>query len=532
MTRLVALVLVMMIAATSVPGAVNAQTEVDERAAADRAVELSWYESVGDVNALYDLIHPDVHSVIPRAAVIGWYQNDFFPLGPGVATVTGVRFVEWTWEVTGQTYPYTAEVSFLQPFADGSVADEVVRLVQDASGEWRWFFGRSREFVDEQIARYAPLPPSIGAGVSIVDVVIEDLDVFWSNSFAASGQGYTSPSVVAFETFATSACGSFDAGMVPAFYCPAEETIYYTPDWFVDLELDIGDFAWVTVMAHEWGHHVQTPLGLRASVGNAHELQADCLAGAYAKDAETRGLLDPGDVTEAVVIAAVSGDPFGLPQDTPGAHGTSDDRIKAFMRGHLDGFTGCKLPISGGSSAGGNAPIRGDSPSSRPSAADDDLAELLPQERDVPADLEMTADRERRLGQVAENYIDPEETEDLFTEWEWDGNVTRTFEGDGRESGITYIYVSIHRFGSSSGASRALDYSVDNQLASTDASEVSIAPVGDRARAMTITSGASDEITIYTQQDNVLIRVTVVSMDDDPQEEALSIAEECLRKAD
>lgn len=46
MTRLVALVLVMIIAGTSVSGTVDAQSEVDERAAAETAVELSWYESV------------------------------------------------------------------------------------------------------------------------------------------------------------------------------------------------------------------------------------------------------------------------------------------------------------------------------------------------------------------------------------------------------------------------------------------------------------------------------------------------------
>lgn len=532
MTRLVALVLIMLIVVTSVPVTVNAQTEMDTRAAADTAVELSWYESVGDVNALYDRIHPDVHSVIPRAAVIGWYQNDFLPLGPGVAMVTGVRFVEWTWEVTGQTYPYTAEVSFRQSFANGSVADEVVRLVQDANGEWRWFFGRSREFVEEQIARYAPLPPSVGTGASPVDVAIEDVNTFWSNSFAAANLTYESPDVVAVETFGSSACGAFDVSTGPAFYCPVEQAIYYAPLWFSEFERGFGDFAWVTVMAHEWGHHVQTLLGLRASVGNRYELQADCLAGAYARDAATRGLLDPGDITEAVGVSATYGDPFGLPQDTPGAHGTSDDRITAFFQGYINGFIGCDLPISVGSTAGSDRATGGDSSSSRSAAADDDLAELLPQGRDVPADLEMTGDRQRRLGQVAANYIDPVETEELFAQWEWDGNVTRTFEGDGGESGITYIYVSIHRFGSSSGASRALDYSVDDQLASTDASEVSVSSVGERARAMAITSGTSDEITIYTHQGNVLVRVTVSSADEDPLEEALTVAEVCLRKAE
>jgi len=47
MTRLLALVLILMIAVSNAPIAVNAQTDADELAAAEMAVELSWYESVG-----------------------------------------------------------------------------------------------------------------------------------------------------------------------------------------------------------------------------------------------------------------------------------------------------------------------------------------------------------------------------------------------------------------------------------------------------------------------------------------------------
>ena len=525
MARIVALVLIMVIAANGLPITGNSQTTVDEQAAMDTAVELSIYESEGNVNALYDRIHPDVHSVVPRAAVIGWYQNDFLPLGPGVAEVTGIRFLEWTWEVTGETYSQTAEVSFTQPFANGSVANDVVRLVQDANGEWRWFFGRSREFVEEQIARYAPVPPSVGAGVSVVDIAVDDVDTFWSNSFAAANRAYESPDVVAFESERTTDCGSFDVSTGPAFYCPPEQTIYYAPLWFSEFESGIGDFAWVTVMAHEWGHHVQTLLGLRATVGNRHELQADCLAGTYAKDAQTRGLLDQGDVTEAVNISTIFGDQPGLPQDTVGAHGTSDDRITAFFRGYLDGFIGCDLPISGGS------PVENDQVGGRSSAPADDLADVLPEERDVPAGLELVSDRQRSLGQVAANYIDPAETEQRFERWEWEGNVTRTFEGDGGATGITYVYVSIHRFGSSSGAARALEYSVDDQMASTEAEEISIAPIGDQARALAINSSASDELTLYVQDGGVLVRVTVTSIGNDPEEVALEIAQGSVRKA-
>jgi hypothetical protein len=317
----------------------------DAQDAAVVAVELSALEAAWDFNTLYDRIHPDAHAQIPRAAVIGWFQNEFAPRGPGVSTVTAVNFVSWTWAVTGQTYPYTAEVSFIQPFADGTVVEDVVRLVQDQNGEWRWFFGRSREFVNQQIARYVPAVPVATQNQSILDGVLQDIDTYWAISFAASGKTYTSPRVVDISQGGNSSCGYIDPNEGPGFYCALDQTIYISIDWFVYYDDQVGDFAWITILAHEWGHHVQAMSGSYAGTGNKHELQADCLAGSYALDAETRGLLEPGDVTEAVVVAATSGDMVGFPQDQPGAHGTSDERISALMRGYLDGFVGCGITI-------------------------------------------------------------------------------------------------------------------------------------------------------------------------------------------
>ncbi|HEV2087713.1 MAG TPA: neutral zinc metallopeptidase, partial [Cryptosporangiaceae bacterium] len=324
MSRHVIVLILLLIAVAPLRSPAIAQFASDEEAAADTAVALSYLEAVGDFNALYDRIHPDAHAVIPRAAVIGWYQNEFAPLGPGVATVTGVRFVEWTWPVTGQTYPYTAEVSFQQPLADGTVLEDVVRLVQDRTGEWRWFFGRSREFVEEQIAKYVPQVPAVGDS-SVIGFVVADLNTFWSISFGAAGRTYVAPNVVPTYGPSSSSCGFIDPYLSPAAYCPIDQTVYYTPDWFDYFDYTIGDFAWITILAHEWGHHVQSLEGQYAGPRSEHELQADCLAGSYARDAATRGVLDPGDVTEAVAISAVGGDPVGLPQDEPGAHGTSDE---------------------------------------------------------------------------------------------------------------------------------------------------------------------------------------------------------------
>lgn len=130
-----------------------AQEGSAEQQAAATAVDLSELEATGAFDALYNRLHPDAQAIIPREAVVGWYATDFAPLGPGAATVTGVTVIDWTWGVTGQTYSNTAEVAYEQPFADGSVVEDVVRLVE-SDGEWRWFFGRSREFVDGQIARF------------------------------------------------------------------------------------------------------------------------------------------------------------------------------------------------------------------------------------------------------------------------------------------------------------------------------------------------------------------------------------------
>lgn len=220
MYRLVVLVLLFSQWMIVQPFPAVAQATSDAEAAAIVAVELSALEASSDFNSLYDRIHPDAHAEIPRAAVIGWFQNEFAPRGPGVSTVTGVNFVSWTWPVTGQIYPYTAEVSFTQPFADGTVVEDVVRLVQDRNGEWRWFFGRSREFVDEQIARYVPAVPVETQNQSIVDAVIEDINTYWAISFAAGNRPYVAPAVVDLSSGGYSSCGYMNPNESPDITAP------------------------------------------------------------------------------------------------------------------------------------------------------------------------------------------------------------------------------------------------------------------------------------------------------------------------
>ena len=78
------------------------------------------------------------------------------------------------------------------------------------------------------------------------------------------------------------------------------------------------------------------------------ELQADCYAGVWGHFAQSRGLLDPGDVDEGLNAAAAIGDDR-LQRMARGevipetfTHGSSADRVRWLRRG-MDGGTieGC-----------------------------------------------------------------------------------------------------------------------------------------------------------------------------------------------
>jgi hypothetical protein len=150
----------------ALPVAIGQRDNPDAEAAAAAARALSRLEAEGDFDALYDRMHPDAQAIIPREAVVGWYGEYLADKETAELTVTDIQFVDWTWPVTGVTYPDTAEISFVQPFQEnGSWTDvsDVIRLVE-YDGEWRWFFGRSSEFVEEQIAKYASSSPSGSSG--------------------------------------------------------------------------------------------------------------------------------------------------------------------------------------------------------------------------------------------------------------------------------------------------------------------------------------------------------------------------------
>ena len=160
-----------------------------------------------------------------------------------------------------------------------------------------------------------------------VSVVLADTEDTWNEIFAAQNLDYREPTLVLFSSAVESACG-FAQSAVGPFYCPIDEKVYIDLSFYQDLRDRFGapgDFAQAYIIAHEVGHHVQNQIGIMEEVNSAQqqasrqvevnelsvklELQADCLAGVWAYNANrARDILEQGDIEEGLNAASNIGD--------------------------------------------------------------------------------------------------------------------------------------------------------------------------------------------------------------------------------
>lgn len=192
-------------------------------------------------------------------------------------------------------------------------------------------------------------PPDVQR--QFVSAVLGSTEDAWREIFPAQlRRQYRAPVLVLFDGQVSSACGYASSAMGP-FYCPGDDNLYLDFAFFRELEREFkapGDFAQAYVIAHEVGHHVQNLLGTMAKVQRAGqnnqlsvalELQADCYAGIWANHAQKKGLVETGDVEEALRAAAAVGDDM-IQKRTQGyvvpesfTHGSSEQRQRAFAVG-------------------------------------------------------------------------------------------------------------------------------------------------------------------------------------------------------
>lgn len=190
--------------------------------------------------------------------------------------------------------------------------------------------------------------PAQDDGARFVRRVLAETEDVWTPLFQENGRRYAAPKLVLFSGAVQSACGTAQAAVGP-FYCPGDQQVYIDLDFLSDMQRRLGapgDFAAAYVIAHEVGHHVQNQLGLlgRGRQSNALqvrvELQADCLAGVWARRAQdARQILEDGDIEEGLGAAAAVGDDRlqrrGGGQVVPESftHGTSEQRVRWFRTG-------------------------------------------------------------------------------------------------------------------------------------------------------------------------------------------------------
>ena len=182
---------------------------------------------------------------------------------------------------------------------------------------------------------------------------LDSLNSTWSRTFDQQGYGdsFQQPALRLFAgSVNTEGCGGATSAAGP-FYCPADQTIYIDTSFYDTLERQLGaggDFARYYVMAHEYGHHIQTLTGVSDQIRSAQqqnprsanqlqvlmELQADCYAGVWA--GRNRNLIEPGDIEEGMQAAAAIGDDRltgGRVSSENFTHGTSRQRSEALQLG-------------------------------------------------------------------------------------------------------------------------------------------------------------------------------------------------------
>ena len=246
----------------------------------------------------------------------------------------------------------------------GGVIGIVILLLNAFGGENGQMIGNILEQTQGQAApteERALTPEEIKEG-EFVKTLLADNEDIWTKIFEENNLTFEAARLELFSGQTQTACGGASSASGP-FYCPGDKKIYMDMTFFEELRTKFGaeggDFAVAYVLAHEYGHHIQTILGTSSKVrqlqesrseteGNklsvALELQADFYAGLWTHYNEKQNaVLDPGDIEEALSAANAVGDDAiqkkmqGQVVPDSFTHGTSEQRMYWFNRGFKSG---------------------------------------------------------------------------------------------------------------------------------------------------------------------------------------------------
>ena len=211
-----------------------------------------------------------------------------------------------------------------------------------------------------RISQQRSISPQEDEAAKFTSVVLATTEDTWAEIFTRLGRTYQPPRLVMFRGVTDTGCGTGQSVMGP-FYCPTDSTVYIDLSFYDEMKHKLGadgDFAQGYVIAHEVGHHVQKLMGVESKVRQLQqsaapkevnhlsvlmELQADCFAGVWGHSMQQQGVLEGGDLEEALNAAEAIGDDR-LQQKSQGrivpdsfTHGTSSQRYSWFKRGFDSG---------------------------------------------------------------------------------------------------------------------------------------------------------------------------------------------------
>lgn len=128
-------------------------------------------------------------------------------------------------------------------------------------------------------------------------------------------------------------------------YCPADNIVYLGQESLWRYYTEAGDAGAAVGIAHEWGHHVQSMVGVKQVVDMSDQLygimlenQADCIAGSWFAHVIERGLVNQDDLGDVDKVIAMIAD---LETDESRTHGTVKERSDWFIAGMRGGMTAC-----------------------------------------------------------------------------------------------------------------------------------------------------------------------------------------------
>jgi predicted metalloprotease len=246
----------------------------------------------------------------------------------------------------------------------GGIIGIIILLVNVFGGENAQMITPVLEQLNQQTTQTEsrPLTEAEKTEGEFVKTLLADNEDVWTQIFEENNLTFEAPKLVLFSGQVKTACGGASSASGP-FYCPGDRTIYMDMAFFEELRNKFGakggDFAVAYVIAHEFGHHIQTLLGTSKKVRQlqetksekganklsvALELQADFYAGLWTHYNENKNaMLEQGDIEEALSAANAVGDDAiqkkmqGQVVPDSFTHGTSEQRMYWFKLGFESG---------------------------------------------------------------------------------------------------------------------------------------------------------------------------------------------------